>query len=249
MQIKIYADQMVLINSLTNFIILMLTDSINRIKTSLKRKIIISVFISVFYVVGVGLWFNFFLKNSYIIIFLLAVFYSVPRNIYTVLKNFIIINILSYLIYGISAQFDDFNVFKMLISFVISLVIIKIFLYYISFKKYYNIVVFNNNKKVSLKALLDSGNLLTDPLSGKSVVIVERNCVNGLYNRSQLRTIPYKSIGNENGEFYVFNADRIRINNHNIRNPVIAIYNSKLSDNGKYNAIISLSHIGDGKNV
>lgn len=244
MSIKIYADEMIIINIITNILIMTSADIINRFKTSFKKKLIISAFVSVIYVIGLILCFNFFVGHSYIFIILLAVLYSMPCSVYTVIKNYVIISIISCLSFGILNSFYSFNFFILLLTLVFACITARAFIYYISYKKYYSVSVFNNNKKIYLKALLDSGNLLLDPLTGKSVIIAEKDSLKNIYESSKLRKIPYKALGNEKGEFYAFDADKAVINNRSIKAPVIALYGSKISDNGKYNAIISLKHLG-----
>ncbi len=244
MHIKIYADEMILINIITNFIILTSTDIINRCKTFYLKKLGISFFISALYIAAIAVNFNFFISRSYIFLIIMIILYSVPCKFYTIIKNYIIINILSCMAYGILEQFTFFNVFILIFTLIFTCITARLLIYYISYRKYYNILIFNNNRKISVKALLDSGNLLLDPLTKKPVIIAEKNSLLNIYDSRQLRKVPYKTLGNENGEFYAFDADRVKINNRNIRNPVIAIYNTKLSDDGKYNAIISLKHIG-----
>lgn len=244
MHLKIYADEMILINIITNFIILTSTDIINRFKTVFLKRFIISAFVSSTYTAALAIDFNFFISHSYIFLVLMVILYSVPCRFYAIIKNYVIINILSCMSLGILKQFTFFNVLILILTLILTCIISRAFIYYISYRKYYNILIFNNNKKTSIKALLDSGNLLIDPMTKKPVIIAERNSIADLYENRQLRRVPYKSLGNENGEFYVFDAEKVRINNHNIRNPVIAVYNTRLSDDGKYNAIISLKHLG-----
>lgn len=61
----------------------------------------------------------------------------------------------------------------------------------------YFAILKNNDKQVKVLALLDSGNRLTEPISGKPVSVITREIFDSLdlENMSCYRVIPYKSVG------------------------------------------------------
>lgn len=108
---------------------------------------------------------------------------------------------------------------------------------------FFNIEIFYEDKILKVKALLDSGNMLKDPISELPVVIVEKekieeiipkdflnyieNILGGDTKReyednniqeylSKVRMVPFMSIGQENGMLTGIRVDKIRINTEDI---------------------------------
>lgn len=122
-------------------------------------------------------------------------------------------------------------------------------------------------------AMIDSGNLLKEPISGNPVAVVETNILKQLLPNnildnikqiiegqieqitpeyaSKLRIIPFTSLGMQNGMLLGIKADKITINyddeqieNNNI---IIGLYDKKLSKTDKYTSLIGISLIEGGK--
>lgn len=62
-------------------------------------------------------------------------------------------------------------------------------------------ILSRNGKQASLTALIDSGNSLTEPISGKPVCVVDREIFEELWKQEEnpFRVIPYHSIGKKKG--------------------------------------------------
>ena len=125
-------------------------------------------------------------------------------------------------------------------------------------------------KKEYVKAMIDTGNLLKDPITKMPVVIVEReilykiipkeildNIENILGNVaagahscsideyiSRIRLIPFSSLGKENGMLVGIKVDSVSINYESkeicVNNVIVGVYNNRLTKNGKYHALIGL---------
>lgn len=115
-----------------------------------------------------------------------------------------------------------------------------------------------------ITAIVDTGNLLKDPITKMPVLIMEREMLKGIFPEiilenatdivngkeielgeysSKLRVIPYKSIGKENGLLLGIKAKNIRIVYQDIEKAhdvIIGIYTGTLSKNNKYSAIVGL---------
>jgi stage II sporulation protein GA (sporulation sigma-E factor processing peptidase) len=107
------------------------------------------------------------------------------------------------------------------------------------------ITVCKGSKSVQLTALVDTGNELTGPDS-ESVIIAERSAVSCLFDQAQaetdLRLIPYTSIGKSNGVLMGVLCDCILINDIRRERVIVAASDSLCSS--KYNALISPSITG-----
>ena len=131
-----------------------------------------------------------------------------------------------------------------------------------------NISIVFKDGKVDINAIIDTGNFLKEPLTGKPVIIVEKDAlknvipVNILENMqeiingtkemeekymSKIRLIPFTALGTENGlllgikpeKFYINYQGKIVEN----RKVIVGVYNKKLSRNNKYNALVGLDII------
>ena len=121
-------------------------------------------------------------------------------------------------------------------------------------------------KLKKIRTMLDTGNLLIEPISNSDVVVVEseslkeiisndildniNTIINGKWldndniHSYKLKIIPFSSLGNDNGLLIGFKPDYIKIYSEEeiIRNDIIVgIYNGKLSKNDLYTSLIGLN--------
>lgn len=118
-------------------------------------------------------------------------------------------------------------------------------------RDYRSILVYKDGKSALLRVMIDTGNMLTDPLSGDPVVVAEKSALGGIVPEnidpgdiealascvSGVRIIPFRSLGCESGIMAGFRPDKIycdRIVNENI---TLAVTTGRLSSDGQYNAI------------
>lgn len=78
-------------------------------------------------------------------------------------------------------------------------------------------VTLHGEKTVTVNALLDTGNSLTEPISGKPVAVLEYSVFEGLYEKEEpkgFRMIPYHSIDKEKGMLpgYLLNSVTVDLN-------------------------------------
>ncbi len=122
------------------------------------------------------------------------------------------------------------------------------------------------NNSIKINALLDTGNLLTDPISKEPVIIVEKEKLTSLISENEMdkienllggdenlqrdtfnatiRVIPYVSVGNKNGIMVAYKVDCVKVEYQDeineLENVLIGIYNDTLTKNNKYSALIGL---------
>lgn len=126
--------------------------------------------------------------------------------------------------------------------------------------------IFYNGKVEKIKTMIDTGNLLKDPITSEDVIIVEKdslrnlvssdvldnieNIVSGKWLNSdrvyeyKFKIIPFSSLGNSNGILLGFKPDYIRLidENETVKNNiVIGIYNGKLSKTNLYTSLIGIN--------
>ncbi|MCH5185812.1 MAG: sigma-E processing peptidase SpoIIGA [Oscillospiraceae bacterium] len=96
--------------------------------------------------------------------------------------------------------------------------------------------VTHRSKRLTLTALEDSGNFLTEPISGKPVIVADKNILY-IDGTETLFAVPFHSLGCEKGIIYAFKPERIEYKNMR-RDALIGIYDGKLSPSGEYNALM-----------
>jgi len=107
------------------------------------------------------------------------------------------------------------------------------------------------DRSCEISALSDTGNLLTDPLTGNSVVIAEKKHLEKLFPQGipdienteetnfKMRLIPYSSLGNPNGLMMGFIPDEIAIDGKKLTGVIVAASPGNLSKKDEYNALFN----------
>ena len=163
-----------------------------------------------------------------------------------------------------------------IISFIIIITAFKIVKSKISKKDMYcTVTVKINGGTVRVKAMIDTGNLLKDPLTQKPVLVIEKNSLyellpkqilNNLENilggdfekipenlqkeyLPKLKFIPFSSLGKQNGMLIGIKTEKVKIeyedNEIYKENVVVGIYNKSLTKRGEYKALIGIEMLGD----
>lgn len=118
-------------------------------------------------------------------------------------------------------------------------------------------------ERVSLTALVDTGNTLDDPISGRPVIVAEGACLEGLFPpehrprpedlrdpagvgerlwtggwKSRFRVLPYRSVGVERGLLLAARVDRIEVDGLDCGPGLVALSPTPVSDGGRYRALV-----------
>ncbi len=139
-------------------------------------------------------------------------------------------------------------------------------------RDYRKIHIHFNGKSIALNALIDTGNMLSEPITRTPVVVAEFERLKGIfpdafnevYTRyrsspesiilneeisdisSRLRIIPYSSLGETEGLLIGFKPDAVKIGKLVTDNIIIGIYGSSLSRNKDYDALLNPEIISGG---
>ena len=108
----------------------------------------------------------------------------------------------------------------------------------------YQVDLYFGEEKRTVTAFLDTGNHLTEPVTGKPVSLLWGGELRGLAMESfGVCCIPFRSLGEPNGLLYAVRASRMVIHmdgwRQNIENPYIAISKEPLSQNGSYQMLLN----------
>lgn len=289
----VYVDIILIENLIMNYAILYTTFFIKKIKVS-KIRILISAIIGAIYTIIIFVpkigKFNNIISKILLSCAMIRVIHKERR-----LKKFIELLLMFYLTsftiggfaFAISflkhGQIYNYNN-SLIIEFpVVSSIValfIGIFLIKNVFKNiknlikkddiFYQLEIYIEKKKSSINAILDTGNMLKDPITKTPVIIVNKNSIKNilpqelLYNietilggdclgklnnekiAKRITIIPYTSLGNENGMILGVKPDKIKIEGKVIRNVVIGVYDKELSKRKKYDALFGLDLLKGG---
>ena len=102
-----------------------------------------------------------------------------------------------------------------------------------------------NGKVYQVKALIDTGNSLRDPISGQPVSVLEQRIAKKLLEEKEeknFRYVPYRTIGKSEGVLPVFRIDRMcvhRDTDYWVDTPLIGISEEEISAEGEYEMILN----------
>lgn len=288
----VYVDLILIQNIIMNYIIILTTGIICKIDIKQYRMICASAIGAIYAVVMYVMKWNIY--NNQIIKIILSVcmvyiaFHS--KNFRSLLKQTIIFYLTSfcfggatyYLLYCISPSLIKYINGTLVGTYPVKVAvlggIVGFFITIISFKiiknrfeqkdLLYNVKVYYKEKSITIKVILDTGNLLTEPITNMPVMIVEASKMkkflpndilenmdeilnNNTFSeiteemQSRLCIIPFSSVGKQNGIIIGFRPDYIKIytdQGEKIRKKIaIGIYNNEISKNGVYSGLMGLN--------
>lgn len=247
---KIYLDLVFMINFFFDFIILLGTTFILKRKVKWIRLFLGTVFASssIFLLFIPLTSFTLFLLKGAISIFIILITFG-RRNFFKNLTYFYLVSIvlggILYL-FDISYTYENkgllfFNnglylnfIFMIIISpFIVYLYVKEMRNYNNKYSNIYRMKLYINKKCIDLKAMLDTGNQLVDPYSGKSVILLNKNIK---INKRKFIYVPYKAL-NTNGVIKCFNVDKVIINDKSFKNCLVGV-SSELFSLGDVDAIL-----------
>lgn len=237
---KVYIDLVMILNFFIDFILLMSVSII------LKRNVrIIDLFKGAF-IGGLSILFLFFNINS-ILLFLFKIIISIVMTISTFKYRsfkYTLINllylymssiILGGFLYLLNLEFSYKHIGIVFfnnglsVNFIVLLILSPIILFaYVkearilkfNYSNYYNIEIYLNNRKYKYTGYMDTGNVLVDSLTKKSVILIDKRKI--LFNIKEFRLIPYMSINGSN-MIKTIKIDKIIFDNKEYTNVLLGI--------------------------
>ena len=285
LKITIYIDIIILENLIMNYIILYATALISKAKVNKTRLIISSLIGAIYaiteYISKFSIYANFFVK---IILSIIMVFIAFnPQNVkqmwkellFFYLTTFTFGGVSTYLISLIKPQRIGENILKIVfLGAIIGFTIVTI-----SFKFAKNkitkkdmickIKIKLNGKEKILDTMVDTGNMLKEPITGTPVAVVEKNSLYELMPKEilnntdsilggdfekipenikndyipKLKIIPFSSLGKQNGMLVGIKPEKFEVINEQEEEKedvIIGIYNKSLTKRGEYTALIGI---------
>ncbi len=289
----VYVDVVLLENLCMNYIILFGTGYIIKLKIKHWRILVSSSIGAVYAILAYMGIFPLYANIVVKIILSLCMVYIAfnPKNIKAIIKELIVFYLVSFalggcafaLLYIVRPQdiFMKDGVYIGTYPLKIALLggIVGFIITYVAFKVVktrmnkneliYEIVLKINEKELTTKVMLDTGNMLKDPISNNPVVLIEKkilydilpkellentkNMLGGDFKnnedleneyRTRLRIIPFTSVGKQNGMMLGIKVDEIKIitdiDEIINTNAIVCVYEKEFSKRGKYFGLMGM---------
>ena len=276
----VYADIVFIENLIINYVILYVTTLLKKIKVSYFRILLSAICGSVYAIVSIIVSDNIISKIILSIVMILIIYPTKDiRKFLETLAIFYLVSIttggasiaISYLVNGYKintvngATIVDFPILFSSIGLILGIILIKITINNVKSKitqKNIFYEVFIGNKRTKIKALLDTGNMLKDPISQKPVIVATKRSLKNVIPQeilediknilggdrlgdikpfeNRIKVIPFKSLGNEHGMLIGIKSNKIIVDNNEIKDVIIGIYEKEFSRRKRYDALIGI---------
>ncbi len=293
----IYIDIVIIENLIMNYIILCATGIVSKIKIKHLRLIMASLLGAIYSVVAymkiLEIYSNIVLKILLSVI-IVYIAYN-PQTVKKLWKTLVMFYLVSFVFGGVA--FSLIYIIKpqdiimknglflgtyplktiilgAIVAFAIIIIAVKIIRKKFTTKDMIcDIEIMLNNKKINTKALIDTGNMLKEPITNTPVVVVEKillyecipkeilNNINQIIGGdlekipqqiqsqyiSKLKLIPFSSLGKQNGMLLGIKVQQIKIIKESEEitkeNIIVGIYQQSLTKNGEYQALMGMEFI------
>lgn len=205
-----------------------------------------------------------------------------PRNLKLLIKQVFLFYFINFVFAGTSfalicafnkGKFSIFNgvvvgnfsVFKVFLAVIIAIIMLIYFFRKRSKHVFKDVVISISGKVKEIRLLLDTGNLLREPYTGKPVMIVEKSALKNVIDEKLFNDlekmlkggeiipdgmflIPYRSLGNSLGFLLGIKPDFVTLkkNGKKFCNVVIGICNENISETKSYSGIFGLETLDEG---
>ncbi|MBR6034421.1 MAG: sigma-E processing peptidase SpoIIGA [Clostridia bacterium] len=286
----IYIDIVIAENLCMNYIILYTMAIVYKIKPQkiklLSSSAIGSVYAVLAYTQDIEAYSTMLLKVL-LSISMVYIAYS-PKDIWHLIKQLITFYLISFVFGGVAfamlyfiqpqnimvkggLYIGTYPIKIVCIGAIIGFVLIKITLKLINGKLakdklFCKVKVVINNNEIEINSLIDTGNMLKEPITGAPVIVIEKNCLEPLIPEMVLnnldsimkgnhtdipteyiqrfRAIPFSSLGKQNGMLLGIKPDKIYIETEDeliqVQDAIIGIYNGYITKNGLYSGLIGI---------
>ncbi len=290
----IYIDIIFIENIIMNTIILYATAIILKQKVKNIRLIISAVIGSIYSILMYITKFTIYssIISKFILSIVMIYIAFKPQNSKKMFKQIIIFYLTSFVFGGVALNLiyflrpENINIKNglftgeyalkvIMLGAIMAFIIIKISIKIIKTKfntknMYCDINLKINEKQIATKAMIDTGNLVKEPITNTPVVIVEESLLEGIIPKEilknlenilcgnlenlpqdiqdkylpKLRCIPFSSLGKENGMLVGIKISEIVVKSEDEEkktpNIIIGIYGRSLTKNGEYRALVGV---------
>lgn len=115
-----------------------------------------------------------------------------------------------------------------------------------------NLRIYVQGQRIEVKAIIDTGNSLSDPITGDPVIVCEyeqmkklipqkrENLIDAIKEAGlRIRLVPFSSVGKESGIMPAFCPDRVQVDEREVKRCIVGISETRLFKNEDYHALLS----------
>ena len=293
----IYLDVIFLENIVINYIILYVTGIISKVQIKQNRlflgALIGAIYSVIYYLFKLKIYSSFIVKIFLSIVIIYVAFNS--NNFKDLLKKVLLFYLTSFvfggaaiaIIYMVNSQNITIQNGVLVGSYTLKTVLIGIVVAYFTIIFAFKIIktkiskkdltceieVTLNNKKIRTIALIDTGNMLKEPITNLPVIVMEHTLLYDFFPKeilnnseeilggdfskipeniieeysSRLKVIPYSSLGKQNGMLLGVKGENLIVylkeEMRQLDKVIIAIYNKSLTKRGEYRSLLGLGVI------
>ncbi|MGL5151841.1 MAG: sigma-E processing peptidase SpoIIGA [Clostridium sp.] len=262
---ELYVDMIILENVCIVFFLLSITFKIMNVNIGVKRILISSLIGGIYTLVMIipEIRVLSIIPIQILVVAIMILICIQIKKVLVIIKGIVIFLLSSFLLsgvcFGLSLMQNEFNLSSpyTITNYSIKYTIFAVIgLYFISMRIMsiikdrmivtnfiYDIEIIHNNKICELKAFLDTGNELREPITNLPCIIIEKEKVGKLFEENEnTYHIPYSAIG-YNGTLVGVKVNKVRINREKGKyteiTAIICQCNNTLSKEGDYNALLS----------
>ena len=293
----VYLDVIFLENLVINYIILYATGIISKSKTKQSRILLGStigaIYSIIYYLINLQIYSSFIVKIVLSIVIIYVTFNS--KNLKQLSKQVLLFYLVSFVFGGASiaiiymANSQDITIQNGVLvgKYTIKTILIGIIIAYLTVIVAFKVIrsklskndlicdieISLNKHKINTKAMIDTGNMLREPITNIPVIVMEhtlfydvipKQILNNIENIlggdlskipeelqseyiSKFKVIPFSSLGKQNGMLLGLKGEDLKINFKdevkNINKVIIGIYNKSLTKRGEYRCLLGLDII------
>ena len=236
---KVYIDLVIFLNFFLDYLLLLTVSATLKRKTSFFKIFLASLVgsLSLLYLVIPMNNLTLFLFKILLSIAMVIVAFNYEDIKYTI-TNISYLFMCSFILGGF-LYYLKLKLNHLYIAFLITLTPLILWLYLKSQKQlkinyqYYleTKIVFKNNKELILNGFLDTGNKLTDPITNKGIILVEKEVLDGIIRIRSPIYVPFNSL-NHHSLLKCITPKYILVNNHKFTNFLIGISEDKFHLDG-----------------
>lgn len=110
-------------------------------------------------------------------------------------------------------------------------------------------------KEYNVRALLDTGNSLREPITGKAVCLIEQSVIDSdiLNGNEGIYIVPYHSVGTDAGVLLAVKVQQVRIidgsNTYDCGEMLLAVYKGELTRHGKYRMLLHQDYLKERNGI
>ncbi|MCY6372332.1 sigma-E processing peptidase SpoIIGA [Clostridium ganghwense] len=258
----VYLDIFLIENFIVNLFLLYVTTQTLKIRTKMLNNILAAMVGSGYAVIAIYTKFNYlsFIPIKFIVAVIMILILFRKKDFLFNIKATIIFILYSMLLAGlcifiefnksvsISMRFNGFSYKILLSSLMIIYVVVHRILVYVKDRKsvmrlIYDVDIVTDKVEKKVKAFLDTGNELREPITNLPVMIVEKDIFNDIkISDKEKFLIPYKVVNGSTGKLEGFRPQLVRVYKENtVENyqVIVAFCENQLSSLDDYNALLS----------